>query len=152
VGALKQAQSRTGASLGLVTPKTVENVTLVQKPRSERQQYDSKMARAQEQRDMFRPEYKELEYLSHNVRIAWRCLGSCSECRRRPHGMKVLDWGLLELGRREGWEAARSKLDKIADLQSHDFRLFMGSFRLYPTVFGVIGLWYPKRKTQLELL
>jgi hypothetical protein len=66
--------------------------------------------------------------------------------------MKVLDWGLLELGRRTGWEKARAKLEEISDLRTHDFRLFLGNFRPHPKNFGIIGLWYPKRPTQMELL
>jgi hypothetical protein len=152
VGLLKKAQEESRRSMGLVTPRSIEDVTLVQKAEKDREEYESKMKQIQQQRDAFRPEYRELEYLPFELKLWWRCLGACNDCARRPHEMKVLDWGLLELGRREGWEKARGKLEAISNLSTHDFRLFMGNFRLHPHVFGIIGLWYPKRKVQLELL
>jgi hypothetical protein len=152
VGLLKDAQKRSKRSMGLVTPGKIENVKLVRKAEKDRREYESKMVEIQQQRDVFRPEYKELEFLPYDVKLSWTCLDHCAECARRPHEMKVLDWGLLELGRRKGWESARSKLEEITSLATHDFRLFMGSFRLHAHVFGIIGLWYPKRKTQLDLL
>ena len=65
--------------------------------------------------------------------------------------MKVLDWGLLELGRREGWPKACQKLEEISNLKTHDFRLFLGNFFLHQQTFGIIGLWYPKRPAQTDL-
>lgn len=110
------------------------------------------MRAIQAQADMFRPEYKDLEFLEYDIQLRWRCIEPCAECSRRPHHMKVLDWGLLELGRRVGWEKARAKLEEISNLTTHDFRLFLGNFRLHPKNFGIIGLWYPKRPSQLEFL
>lgn len=152
VGQLKAAERGTKRSLGLVTPGKIQDIRLVSKPERDRRDYEAKMAEVQGQKDIFRPEYKELEYLPIDVKLSWRCLDDCAECSRRPHEMKVLDWGLLELGRRDGWEKARSKMEEISNLTTHDFRIFMGNFRLHPHVFGIIGLWYPKRRVQLDLL
>ena len=67
--------------------------------------------------------------------------------------MSVLDWGLLELARKTGDpENAASRLRDLTNPREHDFKLFMGSFRLRPYQFGIIGLWYPKLGEQLELL
>lgn len=66
--------------------------------------------------------------------------------------MKVLDWGLLELGRRTNWDAACQKLQEISDLQRYEFRLYMGNFRLHPQVFGILGFWYPKIPEQQQLI
>ena len=65
--------------------------------------------------------------------------------------MKVLDWGLLELARRDGWVKAKERLEEISNLQRYEFKLFMGNFRLHLHVFGIIGLWYPKIRAQGEL-
>lgn len=43
-------------------------------------------------------------------------------------------------------------MEEISNLTTHDFRIFMGNFRLHPHVFGIIGLWYPRRRVQLDLL
>jgi len=138
--------------MGLVTPGSIEDVRLVRKTEADRREYVEKLALIQAQRDIFRPEYKELEYLDFDVQLLWRCIDTCGECSRQPHRMKVLDWGLLELGRRQGGEAARDKLGEVSDLRTHEFRLFLGNFRLHLRNFGIIGLWYPKRLAQLALL
>jgi hypothetical protein len=127
-------------------------VRLSKKPEKERHEYAARMTEIQSQRDVFRPEYKDLEYLPFDVKLEWRCVELCAGCARKPHDMKVLDWGLLELGRRQGWEKARDRLAEISNLDSYDFRLFMGNFRLHSKNFGIIGLWYPKKRPQLELI
>ena len=42
-----------------------------------------------------------------------------STCSTQPHRMKVLDWGLLELARRDGWDKAASAYFGEVD---HSFR------------------------------
>lgn len=152
VDALKQAERTSGRSLGLVSPGRIVGVRLRRRTQRERTEYESKMAEVQQQKDIFRAEYKELQFLDQDILLQWQCRGACTGCRRGPHQMKVLDWGLLELARREDWDKAKARLEVISDLASYDFRVFMGNFRLHPTVFGIIGLWYPKRRVQLELL
>lgn len=152
VGALKAAQRESKRSLGIVSPGQIHDVRLVQRSEADRAEYQRKMAEVQQQGDAFRPEYKELEFLEQDIRLRWSCLEPCSECLRSPHDMRALDWGLLELARREGWEKARQKLEDISNLATHDFRLFMGNFRLHPHNFGIIGMWYPKKRSQLSLL
>jgi hypothetical protein len=149
---LKAEQQRTGRSMGIVTPGCIEDIRLTTKPATERAEYAAKMAGVTNQGDMFRPEYKELEYLPQDIRLRWRCAGTCAECRNRPHDMKALDWGLLELARRDGWEKAQRRLEEISQLQLYDFRLFMGNFRLHVHNFGIIGMWYPKHPEQPPLL
>lgn len=110
------------------------------------------MLQIQGQGDLFRSEYKDLEFPSHDIRLKWRCGERCDECAKRPHDMKALDWGLLELARREGHDKARARLEAITDLRTHDFRLFMGNFFLHQHIFGIIGMWYPKIPSQPSLL
>jgi hypothetical protein len=152
IGALKAAQRDSKRSLGIVSPGQIHDVRLVKRSEAERADYQRKMAEVQQQGDAFRPEYKELEFLDQDIRLKWSCLEPCPECTRSPHDMRALDWGLLELARREGWEKARQKLEDISNLTAHDFRLFMGNFRLHPHNFGIIGMWYPKKRSQLSLL
>jgi hypothetical protein len=149
---LKADEMRSSKSIGLVTPGEIRDVCVIRKSDRERQEYESKMAQIQNQTDIFRPEYKSLEFLPFEVRLRWHCAEPCPECHRSPHDMKVLDWGLLELARREGWEKARQRLETISNIREYDFRLFMGNFRLHPKNFGIIGLWYPKIPDQGLLL
>ncbi len=152
IAQLEQARLRDDSSLGLVRPGTVERVYLrAKKPAAERE-FREKWATVTAQQDFFLPEYKALEFLSQEIRIVWRCAVPCDQCGRRPHDMMVLDWGLLELARRDGdWEKARQRLETISDLNAYDFRLFIGNFRLHQKSWGVIGLWYPKRREQQSL-
>ncbi|WKW11216.1 hypothetical protein Strain138_000451 [Pseudogemmatithrix spongiicola] len=149
---LEAARLRDDSSIGLIRPGAVERVYLSRKPASARREFEEKWASVTAQRDFFLPEYKELEFLEHEIRIAWRCAVACDTCAKNPHDMMVLDWGLLELARRDrDWEKARQKLESISNLETRDFRLFIGNFRLHQQTWGVIGLWYPKRQAQQRL-
>jgi hypothetical protein len=150
---LKDAQSQVGRSMGVMRIGSIEGIDLLERPVEDRAKYEEKQKVIAElvASDMFHPEYRELEYLPYEIRMAWRCAMLCRTCRKQPHGMKVLDWGLLELARREGWTQAVAKLASISNLATHDFRLFLGTFRLHPKNFGVIGLWYPKLRAQRSL-
>jgi len=149
---LEAARLREQSSMGLVQPGAIERVYLKAKKASAKREFDEKWEAVTSQKDLFLPEYKELEFLTHEIRIVWRCATACEQCRNRPHDMMVLDWGLLELARRGGdWEKARQKLESISDLTTHDFRLFIGNFFLHQSTWGVIGLWYPKRRAQRSL-
>ncbi|HVX39629.1 MAG TPA: hypothetical protein VHB25_08650 [Gemmatimonadaceae bacterium] len=155
--ALKQAQRATGRSIGMVKPGRIDDVRLVAKPKAEHAAFREKSRdlKALKEADMFDPEYKKLAYLPNEIRLLWRCIEACSTCRRAPHAMNILDWGVLELARREGWDKAIARMQAIADLSKKDFRLFLGTFRLHPQNFGIIGLWYPPltpAPDQLELL
>lgn len=149
---LEAARLRDDSSMGLIRPGAIERVYLKPKKASARREFDGKWASVTSQQDLFLPEYKALEFLTHEIRIVWRCATACDRCRERPHDMMVLDWGLLELARRDGdWEKAREKLETISTLGEYDFRLFIGNFFLHQQTWGVIGLWYPKRRAQQSL-
>jgi hypothetical protein len=151
---LKAAQKTTKRSIGCIRPGAIDDVELHAKPATERAVYAQKQLdlQAKTESDFFAPEYKQLEYLPYEIKLLWRCAERCATCRRRPHRMQVLDWGLLELGRRDEWSKAVDRLTTVADLARYDFRLFLGTFRLHPDTFGIIGLWYPKIPEQQSLL
>ncbi|MBX9929061.1 MAG: hypothetical protein K2X99_09130 [Gemmatimonadaceae bacterium] len=150
---LDVARRADGTSVGLIRPGVVERVYLRAKPAAARGEFEAKWLAVTSQVDLFLPEYKNLEYLPMELRIVWRCSTPCETCAVKPHDMQVLDWGLLELARRQGeWEKARRKLEEISDLTRHDFRMFIGNFFLHQHVWGVIGLWYPKLQLQRSLL
>ena len=54
-----------------------------------------------------------------------------------------MDWGLGELGRREGGQVALARMQELAKVDKYDLRLYMGNFKAHPQNFGVVGLWYP---------
>lgn len=151
LGRLKEEQRATLKSIGLVTPGEIVDVRKVERSAQDREEYNEKMKAIQGQQDIFRTEYRELEFLPYDVRLRWRCAELCPECSRSPHDMKVLDWGLMQLGRKEGWNAAVDRLVKISDLRTYEFRLFMGNMFRHQHTFTILGFWYPKISEQRSL-
>lgn len=149
--ALLERQRTTRHSMGIVTPGQIDDVQLRRRSPAEIASFAAKWAQITAQPDIFRPEYKTLDCPEYDVRLLWRCADRCVTCRQKPHDMGVLDWGLVQLGRRSGWHTARDRLSSIADLATIDFRLFLGNFFLHQANFGIIGLWYPKRSLQASL-
>ena len=155
--ALREAERTTKRSIGLIKPGSVDDVRVIRKEPGEREAFERKRRRLQavKESDLFDPDYRMLSFLENDIRLYWRCEDRCKTCHRVPHAMNILDWGLLELARREGRDKALSRLQSVANLSKHDFRLFLGTFRLHPKNFGVIGLWYPpleKESDQMLLL
>lgn len=88
---------------------------------------------------------KKLEFLKSRVMVSWLC--NSKDCT--GHRMQVLDWGLCELQRREGSEAAVNRMKELCRLEAYDLKFFLGNLLQYPTSFLIVGLWYPKRVTDL---
>lgn len=154
VGALKEAERASGRSLGLVRPGSIERVYAQRKPADAEREYEEKMNQIQAQRDLFLPEYKTLAFRRYDIKLQWRCEQRCPECTNGPHDMQVLDWGLIELARKNGWDwdSACDRLRTICDQRAYDFRLFLGNMKAHPTAFTIVGLWYPKLRAQLALI
>lgn len=138
---LKAAHERNRTSLGLIPVRTVDAFDVEERPPRERQEHEHKLAQLKEQADFFAPAAKHLDFLPWRFRMHWQCVAS--DCPGH-HGL-VLDWGLGELARRQGAEAAVTKMKEIGDPARYDLRLFMGNYKAHPQHFGVVGLWYPKR-------
>lgn len=145
---LLAAQSDTGQSIGMLEVGAISGVYLREKSAREAEAHRQKFESISSQFDAFLPEYKQLDFISTEVRLKWSCAVRCATCRQKPHDMQVLDWGLMQLGRKAGWLAAKAKMEAIADLEQKDFRLFLGNFFLHQQTFGIIGLWYPQRSEQ----
>lgn len=153
LGALEAARLKDATSLGMIRPGSIEDVVLKAKPASARRTHDEKWATVTAQKDVFLPEYKNLAFLPYEIRLVWRCAAECELCRAKPHDSLVMDWGLLELARKEGdWEKARQRLVTLADHATYDFRLFIGNYKRHQQNWGVIGMWYPKLAAQRVLL
>lgn len=146
---LKARQRLDRSSLGLIPVADVEKVTLKPRPPESEEKHRERAAEMQ-QTDLFRGRQPELEWFPSRVHVSWRCRSpSCG-----GHGAQVFDWGLGELGRREGEAAMLSKMQSIADPRVHDLRFFMGNIKSYPRSFVIVGVWYPKLKhmQQTELM
>lgn len=154
MASLNAANRNLNISIALVVPGMIDRVETATKPPEDRIKFERKRAalRAQRLSDMFDPTYHSLDYLPKEIYLHWRCADRCSTCSRKPHRMKVLDWGLMQLARKKSWEAAAQKLEELSDPSRHDFQLILGTFAQHPQNFGVIALWYPTRLAQLSLL
>lgn len=142
---LKAAHARDRTSLGLIPVRTFDAIEVEERPRKERDEHDAKLKKLKEQTEIFAPATKHLDFLPWRFRVRWHC--KASGCR--GHHSLVLDWGLGELARRLGADAAVQKMEQIGDPVEHDLRFFMGNYKAHPQHYGVVGLWYPKR-TKIE--
>ena len=140
---LKAKQQSGRSSLGLVGVGSVQDVWLENRPASDKEKHDRKLRALQERIDLFGVEQKSLEFIPFRVHVRWRCSRQAGLNACPGHTASVLDWGLLELGRREGAEKALQKMQALTDLSRYDLRFFMGNFFRRQHIFGIIGLWYP---------
>ena len=158
VEALLDDQKTNKTSIAVVTPRKIESVELVARPDEERRSFQEKfndlktrLQAKQQQMTLFEQEralpveMKSIEFLSSRIHIHWTCSGaSC-----KTHSMQILDWGVCELQRREGHDAALSKVREICDLEKYALRFFLGNAFMYPGSFMIVGLWHPKRANLL---
>lgn len=144
---LKEKQKQDRRSLGLVNVSEVTRVELVEKTSDERREHEEKLRNLKAAGSLFDTGQRDLQFLPFRIRLRWRCgePGRCL-CRAKEHSATVMDWGLGELGRREGAEQALRKMESLADLAKHDLRLFVGNLKSRQHIFGIVGLWYPLRR------
>lgn len=147
---LKAEQQRCQISLGLVRVGAVDRVELQWRSPEERTKHEEKLAALQQRSDFFLSPPKQLQFLSFRIRLHWRCerMDRTKVCP--GHTASILDWGLGELGRREGADQALQKMEEISDLNRFDLHLFLGNMKGRRHVFPIVGLWYPKRADVLR--
>jgi hypothetical protein len=153
VNDLLKAQKQKGTSIGVVTPREVTKVEVVERSQEEAKSFEEKfndlkktVEAKRAQIEMFEraipPEMKRLEFLKWRVQVSWLCKApTCT-----GHRMQVLDWGLCELQRREGNEAAVNRMNGLCKHDSYDLKFFLGNLFLHPSRFTIVGMWYPKRR------
>lgn len=158
VEALLASQKKHRTSIAVVTPREIEKLGIVPRSDDEHQSFKDKLdilqktlkAKQQqlalfEQEQALPKEMKALQFLKSRLTVSWRCHGQ--DCR--GHQMQVLDWGICELQRRSGDEAALAKLREVCDLKQYALRFFLGNLFMHPASFMIVGLWYPKRANLL---
>lgn len=149
---LKARQKIDGASMGFIPVGAVDWVKLEARSVEDRAHHAAKYQQLLEnaqQRDLFKVDLETVKLLTfqpYRVRVGWRCrrLDGPNACPGHTAG--VLDWGLGELGRRQGWDKALQKMESLSNLDEHELAFFCGNFKAYPNQFGIVGVWYPKRK------
>lgn len=153
---LQRSQEENGTSIGVVAPREIRRVEIVERSEEEAKSFDQKFREVKRihdarraQIDMFEqaipPEMKKLEFVKCRVQVSWLC--KSSTCN--GHRMQVLDWGLCELQRREGDEAALDRMKELCRLDIYDLKFFLGNLFLHPVSFMIVGMWYPKRQDDM---
>lgn len=156
VDELLEAQKANRTSIGIVIPREITRVEAADRPEEDARSFEEKFEelkktveaqRAQIQmfEDAIPPEMKKLEFLKSRVVVSWLC--KAKDCS--GHRMQVLDWGLCELQRRDGSEAAVNRMKELCKLDAYDLKFFLGNLFQYPARFLIVGLWYPKRRTDM---
>lgn len=153
---LKAQQRLDRRSLGVIPVARVDEVELEWRTDEERRDHDKRAKEQASVLEMFEePTRRHLDFLPFRVRVRWTCGTPGATTVGCPgHSASVLDWGVLELGRREGPEKARAKMEELANLDRYDLHFFVGNFFTHQQTFGIIGMWYPTRrgwKNQLGL-
>jgi hypothetical protein len=156
VEALQKAQAEQGTSIGVVAPREIKKVEVVERSEEEAKSFEQKLAEVKKiqaakraQINMFEealpPEMKNLEFMKYRVQVRWLCKNPAC----REHKMQVLDWGLCELQRRDGDEKALSRMKELCNMDRYDLRFFLGNLFMHPGSFLIVGMWYPKRRTDM---
>ncbi len=153
---LLKAQDERHTSIGVVAPREITKVEIVERSAEDAKNFEQKFAEVKKihdakrlQIDMFEqaipPEMKKLDFVKSRVQVSWLCkTPTCT-----GHRMQVLDWGLCELQRRDGDAKALGRMQELCRLDTYGLRFFLGNLFLYPTSFMIVGMWYPKRVPDL---
>jgi hypothetical protein len=156
VDELQEAQKKDRTSIGIVTPREVTKIEAIDRSEEDARSFEQKFEELKRTVDAQRaqitmfeqaipPEMKKLEFLKSRIQVSWLC--KATDCS--GHKMQVLDWGLCELQRRNGGEAAVSRMKELSKLDTYSLKFFLGNLFQYPTSFLIVGLWYPKRVEDL---
>jgi hypothetical protein len=120
-------QAASSRSIALLRVGTVEKCYLKEKAAATKKKFEGKAEALASQADIFTGVNKKLDLPPFDIRMKWRCAVPCRVCSAKPHDTAVIDWGLMELGRRDGWDRAVQKLSELSDTAAFDFRVFVGN-------------------------
>lgn len=143
---LKLRQQESKNSMGLVGVSDVEWVKLEERPADDRHRHEAKLLRLKSKLDLFGGEQRDLAFYPYKIRIKWYCERNSGPQRCPGHTAVVMDWGLGQMGRRDGPDMAVRRMEDLADVSKYDLRLYVGNFKAHPRNFGIVGLWYPLRR------
>jgi len=147
---LKAAETATKQSLGVVKVGQVDKIQREVRSEEERKEFEDKLRAKKLQTDAFGREAKDLAFISERIHLHWRCATDGTEVNCPGHTASVLDWGLYELGRREGAEAMAARMEEVCDLVRRDLHLFMGNIKRHPGSFSIVGLWFPLKREVVQ--
>ncbi|NVO29714.1 hypothetical protein [Hymenobacter lapidiphilus] len=139
---LRAAQQAAKTSLGVIKVGRVERIWVVERPADELRKHRALMQALKSRLKLFdEPQMRDLDPQEFKVHLQWRC--AHPDCPG-GHTAGIMDWGLAQLGRKKGREAALSRMRELSDLTKHDLHLLMGNFAKHQGNFGIVGMWYPQ--------
>lgn len=159
VEALQEQQQEDKTSLGLVQPTQVTHIKAHRIPAKEKDEFMERYREAVQQMELpLDPEtgreIRPLRAADYRFKIHFRC--DDPRCQK-DHQFSVLDWEMDALYFRlhilEGRAphlAAQGVVDKLQEIcgPQKDTRFFLGNIASHPQNFTIVGLWYPKKKTE----
>jgi hypothetical protein len=151
-------QRRDKTSLGFFMPKEVLDFDW-KKQNSEWTESEKRKLEKRDQLNLFRTKRsKLLEKIPFVFRYRFRCF----DCRNKePHHIMIIDWELAQLYRklRQQCETVEDCLQKTRDKwlddicgENKETYFFTGNMHLHPTLFLILGVFYPPLDSQLTLL
>jgi len=159
VEALKVRQQIDKTSLGIVHPARVSEITSHRTSTQEKAEFLERYREAVQQMELpLDPdtgrEIRPLRPGDYRFKVHFRC--DDSQCQT-DHIFSVLDWEIDALYFRLHTEngqppelAAQGVVEKLWEIcgPDKDTHFFLGNIANHPQNFTIVGLWYPKKKTE----
>lgn len=140
---LRDRWERDRVSMGIVQPKEILGVRLVNRPDSERLEWLAKEHELLSQQNLFTPP-KPLDWPEVAFMVAWKC----DDPRCTGHDMGLKTWGLHELYRKLRGDCDPNVEEKVLDkmradldLAKRDVYFFLGSFNDRKWQFGLMDTY-----------
>ncbi len=158
VEALQELNRSRSMSMGIIIPKSIDDIHIRKRNDKERAEWNSAEEKlmSQENLPFLRP-LKKIDFPEAEFKITW----SCDDPRCTGHTSGLKSWSIHELYRKltrkgdnERDAKTMAKLKATLNLETRDLFLFMGTFHNHQTTFGLMDVYAPpKRKgpTQIGL-
>jgi len=151
VEALRDAQKMSGTSLGLVKPKAVTRVTVIEKNEKEINAAIAKMHGIVKQLDLFE-EKKDLYILPIRIMVEF----ICDDLQCAGHKMSILDWEFGQLYRNvknsADWkEKIESKVRDEIFSETRETYIILGNMVSHPQTFCLLGFFWPPRQKNRQI-
>lgn len=127
----------------LIRPAHIERLEIDPTPDDDIMRQQQNQQELHQQLNWFEGDPNLLEIIPYSFRYRFRC----NDERCTGHRMKIVDWEIAQSYRRwrdrpQGWEGMiRQKYEQ--ELVQKHLQLFLGTMRLYPSKWIIIGLYYP---------
>ena len=141
-------QQLDGTSLGVIRPREVIDVIVVERDDDEVRKHQERAAAIANQQKLFGPELAPLEAIPH--RFVYQYL--CEHPHCGLHNQGIIDWEISAAYRKWRGSYPDNFIDRIRNKwldelcgPDRDTRFFVGNMHQHPSSFLVLGVFSPKR-------